>query len=684
MESELKTKKLRIGGMTCISCQNKIEKKLRNTAGVESAEVSYSAGTAAIAYDADMITIREIEAVIEKLDYQVLHGNGRQGSNISRVVGTLVIVVSLYVLLQQFGILNLLVPNRLADTEMAYGMLFVIGLITSIHCVAMCGGINLSQCIPQGELPVGAKRSRMDTFVPAFLYNLGRVISYTVIGFLLGFAGLLFGGGSEVGIPVMAQGILKLVAGVFMVIMGINMLGLFPWLRKLNPRMPKIFARKLGAEKAKSKSPLIVGLFNGLMPCGPLQSMQIVALASGNPFAGALSMFLFSLGTVPLMLGLGSVVSALGKRFTQKVMTVGAVLVVVLGLAMFSQGGSLSGFLPPDLLLPIIIALSAVGVVSCVPFQKGAYKTISTVAALGVAVVLLVSWNGLNASPDGDNGRASEATGSIQVVDGKQVINSTLSSGKYPDITVQVGTPVKWVIDAPKGSVNGCNNRMFINDYGIEYSFKTGENVIEFTPDKVGTVRYNCWMGMIRGSIKVVEAGTVTDDGSAAADETDAPFAVGASEEPIPANVSIPTDNISVAEFGTIEAGDGEEYDIQRVSIDLTDTGYSSAIIVVQAGIDVEWTINNTGAADANFTMLVPNYNTQVDLLEGENPLYLFPTEDVEFSNGDNTFYGYVKVVDGLSAIDEAAIRAEVAAYKTLIYPTQTFAGGEGGAPSCH
>jgi sulfite exporter TauE/SafE len=183
----------------------------------------------------------------------------------------------------------------------------------------MCGGINLSQCIPHGEA-VDEKKSRLSTFRPAFLYNLGRVISYTAIGFILGFAGLLLGGGSDAGLPTMFQGTLKLFAGAFMVVMGINMLGLFPQLRKLQPRMPKIFARKVGMEKAKNKSPLIVGLLNGLMPCGPLQSMQIVALASGNPFAGALSMFLFSLGTVPLMLGLGSIVSALGRKFTQKVM----------------------------------------------------------------------------------------------------------------------------------------------------------------------------------------------------------------------------------------------------------------------------------------------------------------------------------------------------------------------------
>ena len=79
------------------------------------------------------------------------------------------------------------------------------------------------------------------------------------------------------------------------------------------------------------------------MPCGPLQSMQIVALASANPFTGALSMFFFALGTIPLMLGFGSIVAGLGKRFTKQVLKCGAILVVVMGLSMMSQGTALSG-----------------------------------------------------------------------------------------------------------------------------------------------------------------------------------------------------------------------------------------------------------------------------------------------------------------------------------------------------
>ena len=428
--------RLRIDGMTCVNCQNKIERKLPGIPGVKSAAVSYSAGTADIDYDAAVTSLDDIIIAIEKLGYQVLTGSEKRGAKIVRVAGILAVIIVLYALLQTFGVLNRLVPSQLADTRMGYGMLFLIGLLTSVHCIAMCGGINLSQCVPRGGKPAG--QGRFTAFKPAFLYNLGRVISYTAIGFVLGMVGMLLGGGSDAGIPVAVQGILKIIAGIFMVIMGINMLGLFPWLRKLQPRLPERFSKA-----GKGKGPLVIGLLNGLMPCGPLQSMQIVALASGNPLAGALSMLLFSLGTVPLMLGLGSIVAALGRKFTPKVMAVGAVL-VVLGLAMLSQGASLAKFTPiPD---------------------------------------------------DG-----------LQTMTGGQIIESTLAPGRYPDIVVQAGIPVKWVINAPRGSINGCNNRMLIPEYGIEYSFQPDENVIEFTPEKTGRFSYSCWMGMIRGSITVTE-----------------------------------------------------------------------------------------------------------------------------------------------------------------------------------
>ena len=107
------------------------------------------------------------------------------------------------------------------------------------------GGINLSQCIPQMVQGKSGDTGKLAIFYPTFVYNMVRVLSYTAVGFVLGMAGFLIGGGTEVGLPVFFQGILKIIAGLFMVIMGINMLGLFPWLRKFTVRVPKYLGQHI-------------------------------------------------------------------------------------------------------------------------------------------------------------------------------------------------------------------------------------------------------------------------------------------------------------------------------------------------------------------------------------------------------------------------------------------------------
>lgn len=97
--------------------------------------------------------------------------------------------------------------------------------------------------------------------------------------------------GSLVSFSGTAKGIVAILAGLFMVIMGVNMLNIFPALRKFNPRMPRFFWNKIHNNKGKH-GPLVVGMLNGLMPCGPLQAMQIYALGTGSILAGATSMFL--------------------------------------------------------------------------------------------------------------------------------------------------------------------------------------------------------------------------------------------------------------------------------------------------------------------------------------------------------------------------------------------------------
>ena len=453
---------INIGGMSCTHCQDVIENGLKSLKGVKRASADYVKETADVEYDERVISEEKIFKKIEKLGYSVLAQKESGPVDFSNIIATLAVIFVLFYLLNHFGILNILAPGNVANAGMGYGMLFVIGLLTSVHCIAMCGGIGLSQSLS------GNGKS----FASPVAYNLGRVVSYTAIGFILGLVGLIIGGGTSIGIPYMFQGILKILAGLMMVIMGINMLGIIPGLRRFTIRPPKAITRLIGSKRKNAAGPFAVGLLNGFMPCGPLQSMWIVALASADPFKGAISMLLFSLGTVPLMLGFGSFATMLSKKFSRQVMKAGAVLVVVLGLSMISQGGALSG-----------INLSARGTEQIVSTQENSPEIAQNPAADDIE------------TPVAGSSADTEV----------QEIYSTISAGYYPDITVKAGVPVRWVINAPEGSLTGCNYRMIIPAYGIEHTFDYGENVIEFTPDKSGVVGYSCWMGMIRAQIYVEE-----------------------------------------------------------------------------------------------------------------------------------------------------------------------------------
>jgi sulfite exporter TauE/SafE/copper chaperone CopZ/plastocyanin domain-containing protein len=605
----MKTARIRIGGMTCINCQNKIEKGLKNIMGVAEADVNFSAGAASIAYNPSIVTMGEITETIEKLGYEVV---GEHKTGLPQIAGIGIIIFALYVLLQGLGINTLASAFPLAEAGMGYGMLFVIGLITSVHCAAMCGGINLSQCIPQTAAAGSKGGNQWEALVPGILYNGGRVISYTIVGIIVGALG------SVITLSGRFQGAVQLAAGVFMVIMGINMLGIAPVLRRFNLHLPGIFAKKIDGQRTTNKNPLFIGLLNGLMPCGPLQAMQLYALSTGSPVTGGISMFLFSLGTVPLMFAIGALSSILTKKFTRRVMQIGAILVTVLGMTMFANGWNLTG-------------------INFNPVNS-----------------ILASFN-----PFTSPGAAAEAEAFKPVIEnGYQMVNSTLSAGRYPAITVQQGIPVKWTINAPQGSINGCNNRMIIREYRIEHRFTPGENVIEFTPDRAGKFSYSCWMGMIRSSITVVEEGQSPED-------TGVPDLA-----PVPAGVAIPTDKITPAQ---IQGPEKYGVPYQVIAVSLYDEGIDPAVIVLQRNIPVEWTINNNSIDPGNSRLIFPAYYTQLDMEQGDNVLQLLPEDDFDFSTGDNVFYGYVKVVDDLSTVDIEAIQAEVSDFETLIYPDAYF-----------
>ncbi|GMO26706.1 MAG: sulfite exporter TauE/SafE family protein [Termitinemataceae bacterium] len=599
------TETLHIGGMMCINCQNKIEQTLKKTDGVTDTRASFAKGTVLVTYDTAIVTHDDITKIIEKLDYKVLDSDSgstpqRAEPALHNVLGSVAIIAALFMLMRNAGAGVLTGAFPLAESGMSGAALLLIGVITSVHCVAMCGGINLSQCMPCKP------QTLHPSILPSILYNGGRVVSYAVTGAIVGAIG------SVITVTGAMRGVVQLAAGVFMVIMGIKMLGIFPALRRfvvITPNVSRFFGGL--ANKAQGKSPLIVGLLNGLMPCGPLQAMQLYALSTGSLVSGAISMFLFGLGTVPLMFAMGAVSSLLSRKFTNKVMSAGAMLVAALGLTMVSNGWALSGV---DL-------------------------------------------------PSTGSTAAQTASFRPRIENGVQIVESVLSPSRYPAITVQVGIPVKWIINAPPGSINGCNNRMIVRQYGIEHQFKAGDNIIEFMPDATGKFSYSCWMGMIRSSITVASAGqTIIPDTADA-------------NVPTSAGVQIPVDNITLAEM---------QNGYQTVSVNLTDDGIEPALIVMQKNIPTLFVVNNNSLDAGGSALIFPFYYAQLPLSKGPNEIQLLPTADFDFSTIDNIFYAYVKVVDDIGKIDASAeqtIKNEAANFETLIYPQEYFA--DSGGMSC-
>lgn len=594
---------IKIDGMTCTGCELRIEKKLKTLKGVINVAAKYSTATIDISFYENEISTDSIIKEIKSLDYKVVGVSAKldknkasgRSSSINQLLGISIIILALYLIIKNTIGFNF-IPQ--VNQNMGLGILFVVGLITSLHCIAMCGGINLSQCV--SNKVDDSESNKFKKLKPSFLYNAGRVISYTVIG---GIVGAL---GSVVSFSGAAKGVVAILSGLFMVIMGLNMLNIFPWLRKFNPRMPKIFGRKINANK-HNHGPFIVGLLNGLMPCGPLQAMQLYALGTGSFFNGAIAMFIFSLGTVPLMFGFGAISSFLSSKFTHKMMKVSAVLVIILGIVLVSRGLNLSG--------------------------------ISVLAA-----------------------SAPASSSNIAKVEGNvQVITTKFTDGKYVPIVVKKGVPVKWIINVTESDLNGCNNPVTIPKYNIKKVLVPGDNIINFTPQDEGTIKYTCWMGMVSSTITVV------------ADTTKAAAVVGASNAPSQqssvaggccaagANATkfiggkIPTDDIQIAKIVN---------NVQEVTITVNDQGYSPAVVVVQKGVKTKIKFIAEKLNSCNYIVSFPELGGQLDLKNNTGTSEFTPVKDFTFQCGMGMLHGYVKVVDDVNNINLDNIKKDVAAFK--------------------
>jgi sulfite exporter TauE/SafE/copper chaperone CopZ len=430
-----------VEGMHCSSCKTIVEDAVRHVKGVKNAKVDLNNHTLEMEYK-DEATLQEVERKLEEKGYSIKkESSGMDLGSLFIALGIAILLVSVYLLIGKSSesFFNL-------TANASFPLLLFIGFLTGFHCIGMCGGFVLSytgKCASEGK-------SNLSSHLQ---YGAGKLASYTAIGALFGLLG------SFIAFTVKLRAAIALLAGAFLVIYGINMIGIIPQLRKVRIPTPQFLNQFIRKQGDTEHAPLFTGLLNGLfIACGPLQAMYLLAAGSGSPLWGASALFAFGLGTLPPLLGFGAVASYLSNSFKRSLVKFSGVFVIILGLLMANNGLTLAG-------------------------------SNYSLTALQTSV-----------SPT----NLTNATANINLSGGYQIIRMNVTSNGWEpnSFVLQKGVPVKWIINGIE--INGCNNRIIVRDYGLDFPINSGEQTIEFTPAKEGVVRWSCWMGMIPGTFVVV------------------------------------------------------------------------------------------------------------------------------------------------------------------------------------
>ncbi len=447
--------------MHCRSCELLVEDELLRVSGVKKAVANQQAGMAEIYFE-EKVDPKQVGVAIVKAGYTLgkdektwISTNSRDWIDFGIAV---FVVADLFLVAKALGLFNL----NLTSTHNLNSLpvVFLIGITAGVStCMALVGGLVLGASARFAEKHPGA--TTIQKFKPHLFFNLGRIGSYFVLGGLIGYLGSFFQLSSSF------LGLLTIGVGVVMLLLGAQLIEMFPILRGITFTLPKSISRLLGireqSEKEYShKNSMVAGAMTFFLPCGFTQAMQLFAISSGNPVTGALTLGTFAIGTAPGLLGIGGLTSVVKGTAARLFFRTAGLVVILLALFNLNNGYNLTGFNPGEIVNTIF-------------------------------------------SPSGVSA-ASVSDPNVSLVNGVQVVRMIQdSSGYNPNsFTITRNVPVAWIITSK--DAHSCAASIVSQTLNIRKTLEPGENVIEFTPTEVGTIRFTCVMGMYAGVFNVVDS----------------------------------------------------------------------------------------------------------------------------------------------------------------------------------
>ncbi|MCK5354181.1 MAG: sulfite exporter TauE/SafE family protein [Methyloprofundus sp.] len=320
------SKKINIKGMMCSGCEAIITEALVEIDGVIEVKADYPSGMCQISFENNNISLEDIYKTIEQKGYEIDLTSDSKGGifvkisvSLLALLGIILLMVFSRKLWHQFSVPDI-------SSQLSYGMIFIVGLITGLHCIGMCGNFVIGYTVKDAEHGRSAYLSHV-------LYGVGKTLSYAMFGALFGFIG------SVVSITPFISGVSILLAGIFLIIFGLNTLNLFVALKRVRIKQPEAMGRYANRKRRNSRSPFFIGFFSGfLLGCGPLQAMYIMAAGNGDLLEGAKFLAAFGLGTLPALLGFGMATRWLSGTMTHRITQISGVILIVMGSMMLNKG----------------------------------------------------------------------------------------------------------------------------------------------------------------------------------------------------------------------------------------------------------------------------------------------------------------------------------------------------------